>query len=97
TTPYANRAPAAKRRLGINRAAAIRPRRDFAFSRRRSALIAMSPSEAEFRAEPVERLSAPEEPSPAERRGLALALVAAAALHLIIPLALIVYYAIWPP
>jgi len=57
----------------------------------------MSLSEAEFRAEPVERLSAPEEPSPAERRGLALALVAAAALHLIIPLALIVYYAIWPP
>lgn len=57
----------------------------------------MSLSEAEFRAEPVERLSAPEEPSPAERRGWALALVAAAALHLIIPLALIVYYAFWPP
>jgi TonB family protein len=57
----------------------------------------MSPSEAEFRAEPVERLSGPEAPSPAERRGWALALVAALALHLIIPLALIVYYTLWPP
>lgn len=39
----------------------------------------------------------PEEPTPAERRGLAVALIAAAVLHLLIPLALFVYYAIWPP
>ena len=57
----------------------------------------MSPSEADFTAEPIERLSGPEEPTPGERKGWALALIAAAALHLIIPLALIVYYALWPP
>jgi TonB family protein len=54
-------------------------------------------SEADFTAEPVERLSGPETPTPAERRRLAVALIAAAALHLLIPLALFVYYAIWPP
>jgi TonB family protein len=82
---------------GIDRAGTIRPRRYFAFSRRRPALIVMSPSEADFTAEPIERLSGPEEPTPGERKGWALALIAAAALHLIIPLALIVYYALWPP
>jgi periplasmic protein TonB len=54
-------------------------------------------SEADFTAEPVERLSAPETPNPAERRGLAVALIAAAVLHLLIPLGLFVYYALWPP
>jgi TonB family protein len=54
-------------------------------------------SEADFTAEPVERLDGPETPTPAERRGQALALVAAALLHLLIPLALILYYWVWPP
>lgn len=54
-------------------------------------------SEADFTAEPVERLAGPETPTPAERRGLAVALVAAAVLHLLIPLALFIYYALWPP
>ena len=54
-------------------------------------------SEADFTAEPVERLSGPETPIPDERRGLAVALIAAATLHLLIPLALFVYYALWPP
>jgi TonB family protein len=54
-------------------------------------------SEADFTAEPVERLVGPEEPTPAERRGLAGALIAAALLHLLIPVALLVYYATWPP
>jgi periplasmic protein TonB len=55
-----------------------------------------STSEADFTAEPVERLSAPEAPDPAERKGLTGAAVAAALLHLLIPLSLLVYYAIWP-
>jgi periplasmic protein TonB len=67
------------------------------FRDRSPALTVTSLSEADFTAEPVERLSGPETPSPAERRGLAVALIAAAALHLMIPLALLVYYAIWPP
>ena len=54
-------------------------------------------SEADFTAEPVERLDGPETPTPAERRGQALALVAAALLHLLIPLALFLYYWAWPP
>ena len=54
-------------------------------------------SEADFTAEPVERLDGPETPTPAERRGLAVALIAAAVLHLAIPLALFAYYALWPP
>ena len=54
-------------------------------------------SEADFTAEPVERLDGPETPSSAERRGLAVALIAAAVLHLAIPLALFAYYAFWPP
>ena len=54
-------------------------------------------SEADFTAEPVERLEGPETPTPEERRGLAVALIAAAALHLLLPLALFVYYALWPP
>jgi TonB family protein len=54
-------------------------------------------SEADFTAEPVERLSGPETPTPGERRGLTLALIAAAALHLLIPLAFFLYYWLWPP
>jgi protein TonB len=55
-------------------------------------------SEVDFTAEPVERLLGPEPvtPTPVERRGLAVALVAAAALHLLIPLSLLIYYALWP-
>jgi protein TonB len=56
----------------------------------------MSMSEADFTAEPVERLAAPEMPDPAERKGLAVALIAAAVLHLAIPLGLLLYYALWP-
>ena len=54
-------------------------------------------SEADFTAEPVERLDAPDPPTAAERRGLAVALIAAAVLHLLIPLGLLVYYELWPP
>jgi protein TonB len=57
----------------------------------------MSSSEASFHADPRDHPSEPAAPTAAERRGLALALVAAIAIHLIIPLALIVYYALWPP
>ncbi len=64
---------------------------------RSPALAVTSMSEADFTAEPVERLMGPEPPTPAERRGLAVALIAAAALHLLIPLALFGYYALWPP
>jgi TonB family protein len=57
----------------------------------------MSSSEADFTAEPIERLAVPEGPTPGQRRGLAVALIAAAALHLLIPLVLFIFYAIWPP
>lgn len=66
-------------------------------SERSRALTATSTSEADFTAEPVERLFGPEILTPPERRGLTGALIAAAALHLLVPLALFVYYAIWPP
>jgi TonB family protein len=46
---------------------------------------------------PAERLSGPEAQTPDDRKGWAIALIAAAALHLIIPLALIAYYMFWPP
>jgi len=52
-------------------------------------------SEADFTAEPVERLDAPDPPTPAERRGHVLALIAAAALHLLIPLSFFLYYWLW--
>lgn len=64
--------------------------------RKEPALTATLLSEADFTAEPVERLDGPETPSPAERRGLALALIAAALLHLLIPLAFFLYYWAWP-
>ena len=54
-------------------------------------------SEADFTAEPVERLDGPETPTPAERRGHALALTAAVALHLLIPLSFFLFYWLWPP
>jgi TonB family protein len=54
-------------------------------------------SAADFTAEPVERLDAPEPPTRAERRGYALALIAAAVLHLLIPLSFFLYYWLWPP
>jgi TonB family protein len=53
-------------------------------------------SEADFTAEPIERLDAPDPPTPAERRRHVLALVAAAALHLLIPLSFFLYYWLWP-
>ena len=53
-------------------------------------------SEADFTAEPVERLDAPEPPTPAERRRHVLALIAAAVLHLLIPLSFFLYYWLWP-
>jgi TonB family protein len=66
------------------------------FRERSRALTATSLSEANFTAEPVERLMGPEAPTRAERRGLALALIAAAALHLLIPLSFFLYYRFWP-
>jgi periplasmic protein TonB len=54
-------------------------------------------SEADFTAEPVERLDGPETPTPAERRRHVLALVAAALLHLLIPLSFFLYYWLFPP
>jgi TonB family protein len=66
------------------------------FRERSRALTATLLSEADFIAEPVERLDAPEPPTPAERRGHAIALIAAAALHLLIPLSLLLYYWHWP-
>ena len=53
-------------------------------------------SEADFTAEPVERLDGPETPTPAERRGHVVALIAAALLHLLIPLSFFLYYWLWP-
>jgi TonB family protein len=53
-------------------------------------------SEADFTAEPVERLDAPDPPTPAERRRHVVALIAAAALHLLIPLSFFLYYWLWP-
>ena len=53
-------------------------------------------ADASFSAEPLDHQPGPGGPTPAERRGHLLALVAAAALHLIIPLAILAYYALWP-
>ncbi len=53
-------------------------------------------SEADFVAEPVERLDAPEPPTPAERRFHVVALIAAALFHLLIPLSFFLYYWLWP-
>jgi TonB family protein len=53
-------------------------------------------SETDFIAEPVERLDAPEPPTPAERRFHVIALIAAAVLHLLIPASFFLYYWLWP-
>ena len=66
------------------------------FCERSRALSTTLLSEADFTAEPIERLDGPEPPTPGERRGHALALVAAALLHLFIPLSLLGYYWLWP-
>lgn len=57
----------------------------------------MSSPDASLRADALDRPLDPAAPSPAERRGLAFALLAAAILHVLIPVAILVYYAIWPP
>ena len=53
-------------------------------------------SEADFIAEPVERLDVPEPPTRAERRFHVVALIAAAVLHVLIPLSFFLYYWLWP-
>jgi TonB family protein len=57
----------------------------------------MPPSDAVIRAEALDHQAQPTAPTLAERRGLALALIAAAALHLIVPAALLVYAAFFAP
>jgi periplasmic protein TonB len=51
----------------------------------------MSSSDASFRADAIDHLAEPTSPTAAERRGLTLALIAAAALHLLIPLAILIF------
>ena len=63
-----------------------------AFARGVRALTATLLSEADFTAEPVERLDAPDPPTRAERRFHVLAIIAAVALHIVIPLAIFLYY-----
>ena len=63
---------------------------------RSSALSATLLSEADFVAEPVERLDLPEPPTRAERRFHVVALIAAAVLHILIPLSFFLYYWLWP-
>ena len=60
------------------------------------ALSATLLSEADFTAEPIERLDVPEPPTRAERRFHVLALIAAAVLHILIPLSFFLYYWLWP-
>lgn len=55
-----------------------------------------SSSDAPLSAEPLDHQPEPA-PTAAERRGLAIALAAAAVLHLVIPLEILAYYAVWPP
>ena len=55
-----------------------------------------SSSDAPLSAEPLDHQPEPT-PTAAERRGLAIALAAAAVLHLVIPLGILAYYAVWPP
>ena len=56
----------------------------------------MSPSDASISADALDHLVPPTAPSAAERRGLAFALVAAASLHLLIPLGLLLFYWLSP-
>jgi protein TonB len=57
----------------------------------------MSSSDAPLSTQPLDHQPGPAAPTAAERRGLALALVAAAVLHLAVPLGILGYYALWPP
>ena len=59
--------------------------------------LAMTSPDASLRADALDRPLDPAPPSPAERRRLALALIAAAVLHVLIPVVILVYYALWPP
>ncbi len=56
----------------------------------------MSLSDASISADALDHIVAPTSPSAAERRGLALAVVAAASLHLLIPIGLLVSYWLSP-
>lgn len=56
----------------------------------------MSLSDASFKADAIDHLALPPSPTAAERRGLKLALIAAAALHLLIPLAIVAISAFAP-
>jgi TonB family protein len=60
------------------------------------ALTATLLSDADFVAEPVERLDLPELPTRAERRFHVVALIAAAVLHILIPVSFFLYYWLWP-
>ena len=53
-------------------------------------------SEADFTAEPIERLDVPEPPTPAERKFHVLAVIAAVVLHVAIPLSFFLSYWLWP-
>ena len=64
--------------------------------RRRVAPIDMSPSDAFISADALDHLVQPAAPSAAERRGLAFAVLAAALLHLLIPLGLLIFYWLSP-
>jgi periplasmic protein TonB len=66
------------------------------FRERTRALTDTLLSEADFIAEPIERLDAPEPPTAAERRFHMLALIAAAVLHLLIPASFFLAYWLWP-
>jgi len=57
----------------------------------------MSSPDASLRADALDRPLDPAAPSASERRGLAFALMAAAVLHVLIPLSILIYYALWPP
>jgi TonB family protein len=56
----------------------------------------MSLSDASLKADAIDHLAQPTSPTASERRGLTLALIAAAALHLLIPVALLVIAAFAP-
>ena len=56
----------------------------------------MPPSDASLSADALDHLAQPAAPGAAERRGVAIAVIAAAALHLLIPLGLVVFYRLSP-
>ena len=59
--------------------------------------IDMSPSDASLSADALDHLAQPASQSAAERRGFAFAVLAAALLHLLIPLGLLIFYWLSPP